>query len=317
MELNSNNIDVCFVSETWLNPNISSNFVCPNGYNILRNDRSDSRKGSCVAILYKNDWKILNVYPSEDFECLWCEIQKDNAKYYVAVLYHPPNLNYSDCELLEYLSDKCEEILCLDSSARIIIAGDINKLAINDLCTQPNLQQLVSKSTRGQRILDIFITSCPYLWKKPSVFKGLVKSDHMAIIVNPCVQAKPERKYVYFGDVREHRKINMEKCFQKCDWSAIYKANNVDEAITLLNDKIFSIFNECFPLIKVKVSTRDPPYMSPLVKHLCNKRNKQIKIGANPDIQERINKLIRLNQVRSVNEENRKFKQGSRKWWDT
>ena len=281
MELNSNNIDVCFVSETWLNPNISSNFVCPNGYNILRNDRSDSRKGGGVAILYKNDWKILNVYPSEDFECLWCEIQKDNGKYYVAVLYHPPNPNYSDCELLEYLSDKFEEILFLDSSARIIIAGDINKLSINDFCTQHNLQQLVSKSTRGQRILDIFITSCPYLWKKPSVFKGLVRSEHMAIIVNPCVQAKPERKHVYFRDVREHRKINMEKCLRKCDWSAIYNANNVDEATTLLNDKIFSIFNECFPLIKVKVSTRDPPYMSPLVKHLCNKRNKQIKIGAN------------------------------------
>ena len=149
------------------------------------------------------------------------------------------------------------------------------------------------------------------------MFKGLVRSDHMAIIVNPCLQAKPERKHVYFRDVREHRKINMEKCLQKCDWSAIYKANNVDEATTLLNDKIFSISNECFPLIKVKVSTHDPPYMSPLVKHLCNKRNKQIKIMANPDIQERINKLIRLNQIRSVNEENRKFKQDSLKWWDT
>jgi hypothetical protein len=32
-------------------------------------------------------------------------------------------------------------------------------------------------------------------------------------------------------------------------------------------------------VIKIKVSTRDPPYMSPLVKHLCNKRNKQIKTG--------------------------------------
>ena len=36
----------------------------------------------------------------------------------------------------------------------------------------------------------------------------------------------------------------------------------------------------------------------------------------NPDIQERINKLIRLNQIRSVNEENRKYNQGLRKWWD-
>ena len=76
-ELRLNNIDFCFVSETWLNSNISSNLVCPNGYNILRNDRSDFRKGGGVAILYRTDWKILNVYPSENFECLWCEIQKD------------------------------------------------------------------------------------------------------------------------------------------------------------------------------------------------------------------------------------------------
>ena len=45
--------------------------------------------------------------------------------------------------------------------------------------------------------------------------------------------------------------------------------------------------------------------MSPLVKQLYDKRNKQIKIGVNPDIQERINKLIRLNQIRSVNEKGR------------
>ena len=138
-ELRSNNIDVCFVSETWLNSNISSNLVCPNGYNILRNDRSDFRKGGGVAILYRTDWKILNVYPSENFECLWCEIQKDNTKFFFAALYHPPNPNYPECELLEYLSDKCEEILFLDPSLRTIIAGDINQLPVKDFCMQHNL----------------------------------------------------------------------------------------------------------------------------------------------------------------------------------
>ena len=108
----------------------------------------------------------------------------------------------------------------------------------------------------------------------------------------------------------------MEKSLQECDWSSIYNTNDIDK-MTTLNDKISFMFKECFPLIKVKISTRDPPYMSPLVKHRCNKRNKQIKIETNPDIQERINKLIRLNQIRSVNKENRIYKQGSRKWWDT
>ena len=67
------------------------------------------------------------------------------------------------------------------------------------------------------------------------------------------------------------------------------------------------MFNDCFPLIKVKISSKDPPFMTPLVKHLCKIRNRQIKRGINPELQERINKVIRENQISAVREENRKF----------
>ena len=75
--------------------------------------------------------------------------------------------------------------------------------------------------------------------------------------------------------------------------------------------------NECFPQIKVRISSRDPPFMSPLVKHLCNLRKKQIKMGINPDLQNQINKLIREHQIRAVRQENKKHNQGSRGWWKT
>ena len=77
------------------------------------------------------------------------------------------------------------------------------------------------------------------------------------------------------------------------------------------------LINECFPQIKVRISSRDPPFMSPLVKHLCNLRNKQIKMGINPDLQNQINKLIRNHQIRAVRQDNKKHKQGSRGWWRT
>jgi hypothetical protein len=41
---------------------------------------------------------------------------------------------------------------------------------------------------------------------------------------------------------------------------------DVNESVILLNHIITSAFNNCFPLIKVKLSTRDPPYIDPLVK---------------------------------------------------
>ena len=182
-EMISNNIDICFVSETWLHDNISSELICPNGYGILRNDRSTPRRGGGVAILYKIDWRISDITASETFEYLSCKIKRDNAEYFISALYHPPNPDYQQQELLDYLSGRYEEILITNSSARMIIAGDINQLLIKDFCLQNNLIQLVTKPTRGKKTLDVFITNYPHLWKSPTIFKGLVRSDHMAIVV--------------------------------------------------------------------------------------------------------------------------------------
>ena len=40
-DLSSNKIDICIVSETWLNSRASSHLVCPDGYTILRKDRGN------------------------------------------------------------------------------------------------------------------------------------------------------------------------------------------------------------------------------------------------------------------------------------
>jgi len=55
------------------------------------------------------------------------------------------------------------------------------------------------------------------------------------------------------------------------------------------------MFYESFPLIRVKVSSRDPPYMSPLVKRLSNIRNRTAHRGSHVEnliLQEKINTQI-------------------------
>ena len=59
--------------------------------------------------------------------------------------------------------------------------------------------------------------------------------------------------------------------------------------------------------------------MSPLVKHLCEIRNKNA--GTDSDVmratrQEKINDLIRKNQINAVRNENKKHYRGSKGWWD-
>ena len=227
---------------------------------------------------------------------------------------------YKASDLLDFLSDCCEEILLSNPNSKIIIAGDINQLDIKDLTHHHAIQQIVKAPTRGQNTLDVFLTNCPLYWKTPSVFQGLVRSDHLAVLVLPRITSKPIRKFIYFRDVREHRKIEMERKLADFDWSSVSTNTDLCESVRLFNATLMTMFNDCFPLKKVKVSSRDPPYMSPLVKHLCNIRNKNIRNFKSADnfiLQERINKLIRENQVQAVKNENRKSTKGTKSWWDT
>ena len=54
-----NNIDLFFLTETWLTLKVNDATVCPSYYNIFRNDRK-SRVGS-VAVLYRNTLNILRI----------------------------------------------------------------------------------------------------------------------------------------------------------------------------------------------------------------------------------------------------------------
>ncbi len=98
-------------------------------------------------------------------------------------------------------------------------------------------------------------------------------------MVAPQTLAKAERKHVFFRDVREHRKIEMEKKLKEYNWASVNNTRDASEAVYMLTDVIGRMYDDCFPLIKV--SFRDPPYMSPLVKHLCKMRNRQITMEIN------------------------------------
>ena len=121
-------------------------------------------------------------------------------------------------------------ILSAEPDAKIIIAGDINRLNIRDLTSQHNLVQVIKKPTTCERTLDVFLTNKPHLWKpSPAVFKGLIRSDHMAILISPQTMSKPVRKTVYIRDVREHRKLAMDHMLEKWDWSDVLNCESIDD----------------------------------------------------------------------------------------
>ena len=180
-EVTTNKIDVClYISETWLNRNVPSSLICPD--ELLLSGKIDWTYDQVVVLqcYVERIEKLINLITMiRSYECSWCEIQvKNNNKYYVAAIYNPPNPTWNP---IYYLSECCEQILISDLAARIMIAGDVNNLRISEFSRQHNLEQLVKRPARGKNTLDVFLTNCPHIWKSPTMFMSLVRSDHLAI----------------------------------------------------------------------------------------------------------------------------------------
>lgn len=325
-ELHSNNCDVCVISETWLKSNLPSHLICPKDYSILPKDRIDRPSGG-VAIICRNDCLLeqLDSNFSYIFDCLWAKIITPNSTFYVAAVYHPPEPQYCPDQLLHHLINNCDRLLTDNPNSNLIICGDLNQLDYKDFLTQLNLSQMVNTPTRKDKILDVFITNVPQFWRKVSFAQGLVRSDHSVALVYPRIPLKAERKTLKFRDVRDHHKLKMDNLLKCHNWDIVYQCKDVNVKLDLLSTNIKSMFDECFPSISVRVSNRDPPFFSSLVKHLLEQRRKLIRrnsmdtsglIGIQT-LQEKINKLIRDSQVQAVKGIFEKRNAGSKSWWST
>ena len=179
---------------------------------------------------------------------------------------------------------------------------------------------MVRSPTRQDKILDVFITNVPHLWGKIAVVKCLVRSDHLMVTASPRVPAKCLRKTTLSKNAREQNKIKMSRGLQEMDWSDVFLTETVDDKIQLVQDKLASFFDCCFPTIWVRVFSRDPPpFVSRFVKHLLNERRKLLRRhGGSMAIQsliEKISALIRRNQLLPVKNDINDKDKGSKSWW--
>ena len=178
---------------------------------------------------------------------------------------------------------------------------------------------MVKKPTRGENSLYVFITNTSYLWEKVKIFNSAVRSDHNMVIACLRTSAKAKRSSIQFRDVREHRKIHMAYLLGSHDWQEVFSVADSELKCGELSNTLWAMFNECFPLISVCISSRDPPFISPLVKYLLKfrnrlqKRSKPLPAG----LENRINRLIRENQRQTVKQESCMSGRGSRARWSS
>ena len=105
---------------------------------------------------------------------------------------------------------------------------------------------------------------------------------------------------------------------QATDWSPVLAENDINTAIDKFYCIIHEEFKNSFRSIRAKMSSKDPSFMSPFLKHLLPKRNKLLKKGMVQEadfLQPRIAQLIKENQLNLTKVNKQKHDMGSKSWW--
>ena len=70
--------------------------------------------------------------------------------------------------------------------------------------------------------------------EKTNCVQSLVRSDHRGVLVPPRITIKSVRENVLFLDVREHRKLQMDRKLKNLKWDIFFDCQNPSENVQKL-----------------------------------------------------------------------------------
>lgn len=280
-------LDLFFITETWLKSTINDNHAALPGYNLERMDRRTGQHGG-VCLFSKVGIKTtrLSDIESPTLEVMWVHVRPARLPRGVpcivtATIYHPPSAD--DTEMLEYLSTSLTDIEGLFPGCGIIIAGDFNRLKIQTFCRNFSLKQLVQIPTRGTNTLDLVITNLQSFYQFDSIIShppfGL--SDHYVITIQPRQRdPKPNyKKVVYKRDTRPSRKAMFGRYLSQIDWGLLETIGTCEEKNNYLTDIINTGLTYIMPEKRLSFHHSDFPWINEDFKRLIQLRQRAFVSG--------------------------------------
>jgi hypothetical protein len=177
--------------------------------------------------------------------------------------------------LTDFLSQEFDCFLASQPSVKLVVAGDLNDFSTGFLSEQFCLVNTVTDPTRNNAILDhIWIDEdLRNLYVTPAaVGPPLKNSDHNCILLSPLKrQPNESRRLALVWDYRSSNIAEYLRRLSFVDFSQTLNATSVDDKC----EKFYETLKwplSAIPCEPVYFSTRDKPWITPVLKLLINKR---------------------------------------------
>ena len=139
------------------------------GIKYISTPRPGKRGGGAALAVRLENYTIskLNIAIQRSVEVVWGLLRPNipnmKIKTIIACCFYSPPRSKKNRVLIDHMTVTLQVLLTTHSDAGIIISGDRNNIDIPVLLSiDPSLRQIVTKPTRGGRILDVVATN---LWK--------------------------------------------------------------------------------------------------------------------------------------------------------
>lgn len=249
--------EIICLTETWLDESSSKTAHIPEGYKILRCDRTETFKqkygktnGGGTAILYREDIRVRKLkIDKDDQETQWIEV-KAKPNFILGVVYraHYTDLLNETEEEMPLETQLCEASL---RTNKLIVTGDFNcdTSALNKEQTTTRLEQMFKRFSMEQLItkptrisINNNTTIIDHVWTDPTskliresgTIEGI--SDHVGqyILVNQtCVKQEPDK--IRFRSYRNYNKEKFNEDLQqnlgKSDFNNLIEDRELNKAM--------------------------------------------------------------------------------------
>lgn len=282
--LQSENISVLGITETWLSNQIPTDLVEIEGYDFFRVDRGS--RGGGVGIYVLSSLKPSIIFRENQInahlENIWLSLHIFNIDIKIGVLYRPPNNNNLQASiqmidmLLEEIIPTCDELVLLgDLNINLYNQNNASGL-LTDLFESYNIKQLVTKPTRKTSLLDIFAVTNTDLVNSNILHYDMHDiTDHQLILCDlKLVHSKPSSKFKTFRNFKVFNLDNFTCDLNRINWTTFYNTDDIDTKVKILNDKILQLFDVHAPLITRKISKPKAEWCTDVIKIMIKERNR-------------------------------------------
>ena len=294
--IHSTKPDIIIGTETWLNSNINSiEIFKPDwGYTVYRKDRPNQSYGGVLIAVSNNLISSEATELDTTCEILWVHINLIGCKsLHFGAFYRPPR---NDLDPLFQLDASLSRITHT-TNGYVWLGGDFNARFVNwtslevspaagserpqnqkliDVSLDHNLEQVVDKPTREDKILDLLFTNNKSSLQKIEILPGIGKSDHEIVFAEidtqPCRISKPKRNiFLYRKADWDGIRSNLNSLY-----TSIKNANqgySANDLWTKFKSTLTSSMDEYIPQKKLN-GKHHLPWVTPKIKKMIRKRNK-------------------------------------------